>query len=81
MRAAPKTIEIIIHYCKDDPEYCGDYSSMELLIDGDIIAEYADAYHDHSQDKISGWIDCLQWVYGTNHMPKIKRTNIADSEY
>jgi len=54
---------------------------MELLIDGDIIAEYADAYHDHSQDKISGWIDCLQWVYGTNHMPKIKRTNIADSEY
>ena len=53
------TIEVITHYPITDPECYGDYWDIEMLINGDLLLEFGDFYHDKGQEKIAGILSFL----------------------
>lgn len=79
----PKEIAILKHYQKDDKEFSGDYSSIEILFDNKITVIYGDFYHDKGQERseafIEGFLKAVDLI-GADR-PRIEHKKIADSEY
>lgn len=78
-------IEIRIHYQKEDKEFLGDYSSVEVFEnDGDykLIASFGDAYHDHGEEKAEFFVLGILWalkpIYGNI---EVVYSQVADSDY
>lgn len=46
-----------IHYNKNDTKFSKDYTSIEVLIDGTVVAEYGDEYHDRGMERADSFID------------------------
>ena len=42
-------LTIVTHFTSDDPKFEGDYYSRDVELDGTIVAQYSDAYHDGSR--------------------------------
>ena len=55
-------IKKIIHYSEDDPEFSSDYTSIDLYINDKLVYTYGDYYHDKGQEKIEGFIDCIDYM-------------------
>ena len=76
-------IEIITHYCKDEPDCDGDYTSVEVRSAGKEVASFGDYYHDKGDIAASAFV--LGWNAARKAvgLPKerVKRTSIADEEY
>ena len=57
-------VTVITHYDINDTDFMEDYCSMKLFIDGTLVFEGRDAYHDNSRDKIDGFILGLKHAWG-----------------
>lgn len=55
-----KRLTVITHYCKDDPEFMGDYTSITVKKGDVVLAAFGDAYHDEGQAKLDGFIRGLR---------------------
>ena len=70
----------VTHYEREDTDFGGDYSDIELLDEsGNIIAEFGDSYHDKGQEKAEGFIKGVEWLAGKK--VELIILNIADREY
>lgn len=72
-------VNIITHYFKDDEEFSGDYSSIDILINNKKVISYGDAYHDSGDERVKGFLDAFEYIYGNKI--SVTRKNVADSEY
>jgi|GEM_PF-6372807 len=73
-----KSVEIVTHFLKDDPECICDYTSVDILINGKRVEDYGDAYHDRGDEKVDGFLDALKFL-GVD-LSIVKRTEVADCE-
>jgi len=55
---------VVVHYWETDINCSHDYTSIDIVIGGVVVADYGDAYHDKVRDKVAGFIDALRIVYG-----------------
>ena len=76
-------IEIIQHYQEDDPDYISDYVDVEVFVDGDLIREYADGYHDNGDIKAEAFVEGIKWAI-SRELPEmsvqVRRVDVADRE-
>lgn len=72
-----KTLKIVTHYFETDPRFLGDYTSVEVHLDGVKVVEYGDAYHDKGQDKAQGFVDAVKALVGEEHL-NIQHERVAD---
>lgn len=72
-------IEIIYHYFKDDIKCDSDYISIDVYINGKIIKEYADVYHD-SNKPAQSFVDGYILGAGLKGTVDIKTKQINDME-
>lgn len=74
-----KKIEVIVHYEEDDIQCHGDYTGVDVVIDGEVIKEYSDYYHDKGLEKANAFIEGIVYMYTILnipfHMPDYKRIN------
>jgi hypothetical protein len=66
------------HYPKSDVNCEGDYWEVRLISDGKMIKGYGDYYHDKGSEKISAFIEGINYV--TGNKPVVETTHIADLE-
>lgn len=67
----------VTHYAQNDPEYMSDYLNIELLNEaGTAILSFSDAYHEHGQDIIKGFIMGIEYL--TNQKIEVIELDIAD---
>jgi len=64
-------VKILTHYPVDDPDCTGDYCSVDVLVDGELVRQYGDWYHD------KGDVQARAFVEGFLARPHIQ----ADVEY
>lgn len=70
-------ILIITHYAKDDPQFVYDYCDIEIFVDGKLVKEYGDYYHDNGKEKVEGFIDAYKDIYGKDTIFVLER-DVAD---
>lgn len=71
----------IVHYSKDDPDFGGDYESIDICdAQGGVVASFGDYYHDKGQEKSDGFIAGVRWAIGKQKLT-VKERNIADGQY
>jgi hypothetical protein len=58
-RSKVNKIEIITHYTKSNLD--GDYSDVEVLLNGEQIGNWGDSYHDKGTEKAEGFVAGLIW--------------------
>lgn len=79
MKTKPKTLEVITGW-PDHPEgsgnleMTGDYYTMQLVVDGKVVLDLSDSYHDKADVQVDAWLECFKWTYGK--LPKVKYTNV-----
>jgi len=73
-----KKIDVIQHYLIDDKDCIGDYCSVEIRINDEIIIEYGDYYFDRGKERADGFLDALEHL-GCKIEPSYD--NIPDYEY
>ena len=71
-------VKVIWHYQKDDVEFMGDYSAIDVYFDDDLVMEWGDGYHDNSSDRLKGVFECLD-ALGIQYTKG--RKDVADSEW
>ena len=54
------TIRVLTHYLKSDPQFQGDYVSVEIFANGLKLKSYGDYYHDKGTEKVAGFLDALR---------------------
>lgn len=57
------TITRITQYCKDDPEFFGDYTAITLKLGRKVIASFGDGYHDRGYEKSEGFLMGLRYTH------------------
>lgn len=73
-----RVFEVITHYCKDDHEFFGDYSSMNI-VEGEVeVVSYSDDYHDKSSDRVIGFFHALDYLGIDYERVDIE---VADADY
>jgi hypothetical protein len=61
------------YYEGDEENDCGgDYDAIEVIIDGETVAEYGDHYHDKGFEKAEGFVE--GYLFALNKECKIKYT-------
>lgn len=70
-------IELITHYFEDDAEFLGDYASVEVRLDGGLLARYGDASHERGRERAEGAVDALLAVFGATNV-QVVRSRVAD---
>ncbi|MHC4757084.1 MAG: hypothetical protein ACYTE8_00345, partial [Planctomycetota bacterium] len=81
------TFTVVTHFAEDDEDCGGDYMTMDIRYGDRIIAGYDDYYHDHSDDKVDGFIEGVRWALANKDelagktKIKTKYVDVADSEY
>lgn len=68
-------VKVVMHFPKWDTKYYGDYSSIDVYIDGQCVTTYGDYYHDKGLDKVEGFIEGLRFFQPTF---EVERVNVAD---
>lgn len=61
-------VEIVAHYVKNDEGMEGDYAAISVAVNGVKAAEYGDDYHDKGAEKVEGFVDALNFVYGEGNV-------------
>jgi hypothetical protein len=56
-------LTIVTHFTSDDPKFEGDYYSRDVELDGTIIREYSDAYHDGARSA-KQFAQGIAWALG-----------------
>lgn len=68
-----------IHYYYEGDEVSdcgGDYHECELLLNGEVIRQFGDYYHDKSEYTVDGFIDGYYFARGLEVPEDIKSTNV-----
>jgi hypothetical protein len=65
-------LTIVTHYYSSDPDQTDDYYSREVELDGTIIREYADAYHDGDRSA-KQFAEGIAWALGLNAEDIVER--------
>lgn len=82
MKARPTAptldIEVVTHYYEEDEKCYGDYASIDLLVNGELVTEFADYYHEKGLDKIKGFFLALDYI-GIPYNKTYK--NVNDAKY
>ena len=75
-------VKIIKHYAKNDPKFDRDYTGIDIIIDGDLVIEYGDSYHDNGQEKSEGFVDALNYIWESKFIENliIIDDRVADGE-
>lgn len=55
-------IKKVIHYAEHDTDFCKDFYSIELFINGELIKHYGDWYHDKGQIKCEEFIKGIKFA-------------------
>lgn len=63
-------IEVVYHYSKEEGTD-GDYSDVEIKLNGKQVQTYDDDYHDKGRDKVVGWLDCYKFLMGGSAEPLV----------
>ena len=71
------TLTIITHYAENDPEFTSDYHSIGIYIDGELVREYGDSYHDKGKEKVEGYLNALDDL---TMLDAIEHKSVADYE-
>lgn len=71
------TLNVVEHYYKDDIKFSGDYV-VDFIVNEVVVYKEQDYYHNRVNQKIEGYIDCLNSL-GITYT--LTRTKIADYEY
>lgn len=66
-------IEIIKHYAKDDKDFCEDYYSITVKINGKKVRHYGDYYHDKGKEKAEAFIDGICFWFGEKVEPIVTK--------
>lgn len=76
-------VKIVTHYSDQDPEFYGDYGSIEILINGVLAEEYGDYYHDKGREKSEGFMDCMEYMKSHHIIDdfSVEEVSIADLEW
>ena len=69
---------IITHFEDIDSDCDGDYFSVDVLIDDELVIEYGDWYHDNGAEKAGAFIKGIEYALRTKL--EIKYINIADGK-
>lgn len=57
-----KKVEVITYYPKDDEDFSGDYSRVVIKINGKIVRQYGDAYHEKGDTRAESFLDGVGFV-------------------
>lgn len=74
-----KQLKIVTHYFRTDPQFLGDYTSVEIYLDAVKLVEYGDAYHDKGRDKAQGFVDAVTALVGAENI-NMCHEQVADYE-
>ena len=77
-------VKIVKHYSIEDPEFYGDYGSIQIFINGDLAIEYGDYYHDKGQEKVDGFLDALRFLSKKEKiigLINVEKEEIADEDW
>ena len=76
-------ILITEHYNKEDKLFERDYLSIDIEVDGQLIKEYGDYYHDKGYEKMLGFLDALKYLVSVSEIDPVTITykKVADGEY
>jgi hypothetical protein len=66
-------LNVVTHYNK---ECGGDYTKITVEMDGTVLAEFGDQYHDKGKDKVYGYIQAFYDLFGTQEV----RVTYSDRE-
>lgn len=69
-----KKVEIISYYDFKDKKFDYDYEEIDIYVDGKLAECYGDDYHDKGYDKSDGFVDALNFIYGSKNI-EVKRYN------
>ena len=76
-------IEIVQHYQEDDPDCISDYVDVEVFVDGNLIREYSDWYHDKGGTRAESFVEGIKWAI-SRELPEmsvqVRRVDVADRE-
>ena len=56
-------IVIRTHFMRDDPKCEWDYTRVEVIIDGDIVRNYGDAYHDRGAIRADAFVEGFKFSF------------------
>lgn len=76
-------VKVVTHYSEEDTDFCGDYSSVEIFVNGVLAKEYGDYYHDKGSDKAEAFLDCLEYMKSYHIIDdfSVEEVSVADSEW
>lgn len=73
-------LKIITHFYNDDPDCSGDYASVTVELEGMVIANYGDYYHDKGEEKAEGFIDGVRYMNNRHNEPtQVEYESVADA--
>ena len=70
---------IKMHYAKEDTQCNGDYTDVELFIDGIMVAKAGDYYHDKGDSLMTGFVNGWAKAKGIENVD-IQYEHIADRD-
>ena len=74
--------EIRTYFCVDDKGHTGDYTAVEVWLDGKLVRTFGDFYHDKGRERAEAFVEGLR--YFTENLCEcqsaitIERTEVAD---
>lgn len=81
MTRLPSILRVITHYAEDDPDFRGDYLSVDLFDgDGRRLIGFRDHYHDKGEIRVESFVDGLQFARSRVDLPPAEVTyeRVAD---
>lgn len=72
-------VKIVTHYQIEDTECNGDYYDIELFIDGKLVKEFGDYYHEKGDVKVEAFLEGIK--YATKKKMTVTNEKVADRDY
>ncbi len=79
MKKNKRKLEVITHYQESDKDFSRDYVEVSILLDGKLIQEYGDRYHDKGDVKAEGFVEGFLEALGKVNVV-VSRKNVNDAE-
>jgi hypothetical protein len=81
-----RELKIITHYKKEDTKFYEDYCDIEIFLDGILIKQYEDGYHDKGKEKTEGFVHAIHslWPFIGDLLDfvfDVKYENVADRKW
>jgi hypothetical protein len=73
-----KKVEVITHYFKDDENCYGEYTSIEIIVDGELAVEFGSCYDDKGSERAETYLECMEQC---GFKGRVVKTEVADYEY